>query len=102
MSYGVMDKVMARKGDHVVKGTVMYSDTVVFDYEKEVDHKKGFYLNPMFGANIYLDYDADEVTIIGKFNKETGEQCCPTCGYKLEWGEFECQVDPLHSGGGAS
>ena len=51
-SYKVMDYVRIRKSERVVKSAVMYNQW-----------KKRFYVNPMWGGNIYLD-DCDEIEMI--------------------------------------
>ena len=86
--YAIMDKVMIEIGDRVVKSTVMYSDETVFDYNKGIEHKKGFYVNPMFGGNIYLEYDECTVTILGKWEYPKG-YVCPKCGYILKHNEWD-------------
>lgn len=66
----VMDQVRVRvNGEWQPWSTVMYSDTMVYDYEKKRRHKKGFYLNPMFGRNIYLaEHSVENVEIVKRWN----------------------------------
>ena len=53
-----------------------------------IEHKKGFYVNPMFGGNIYLEYDECTVTILGKWEYPNG-YVCPKCGYILKHNEWD-------------
>ena len=70
----VMDQVRVRVDDEWRPwSTVMYSETEVYDYEKKRSHKKGFYLNPMFGRNIYLEeHDVENVEILKRWPDDFG------------------------------
>lgn len=75
----VMDMVRLRKGDYETTGAIMKHEN------------KGFYLNPMFGPNLYVD-TADEVELIAIWEYPKG-YICTKCGRILEEHEFKCTCD---------